>query len=432
MTTGTTTDRTGAMGPGVTTSSTQPRKHTMIRTTVMLYPLLLLALLTLPDLGGAADDHDHDHAGENAAKEQDDHTDENPTKEHDDHGGDEHGHDDEEGVTLDRQQRESAGIAVEPLTPRPLAESIEAPGEIRLNAYATSQVTSRIAAQVVERHARLGDRVEKGQRLVTLSSVAMAEAQGEAQVAAQEWRRVSKLGRKVVSERRYLEAKVAWQQARARLLAYGMTERQADRLQNGGGRAADGRFTLLSPQDGTVIRDDFVLGQMVAPGQLLFEITDESRLWVEARVRPEAATRITPGATAEVEARGRRIDGKVVQIHHAIDEATRTLAVRIEIPNPDDRLHPGQFVTVRIHAGTASNPVLALPLAAVLRSPDGDWQVFVEQAPGRYEPREVTLLRQVGGMAVIDGLAPGTRVVTRGAFFVQSELAKSGFAVHNH
>ncbi len=397
--------------------------QSFLRNTTMtqrrLLPLSLLALLlTTPAFSGEEHDHDHENEAAMTAEKA--------------HEGDEHGHEEEGGIELDAAQQKSAGIVVEPLQPKPLAEVIEAPGEIRLNAYATSQVTSRIEAQVVARHARLGERVEPGQKLVTLSSVAMAEAQGEAQVAAQEWRRVSKLGRKVVSERRYLEAKIAWQQARARLIAYGMTQKQADRLQRGDGAASDGRFTLLSPQAGTVIRDDFVLGQMVEPGRLLFEITDESRLWVEARVQPEAAAHIEAGATAEVEAQGRTITGKVVQIHHALDEATRTLAVRIEIPNPDDRLHPGQFVTVRIHSDEASKPVLALPIEAVLRSPDGDWQVFVEHEPGRFEPQEVELLRQVGGMAVIDGLAPGTRVVTRGAFFVQSEQAKSGFAVHNH
>ena len=396
-------------------------------TTLLVLPALLWA-----GPFHAAEEHDHDATAETATHD-DEHDGEKAHDDGDEHEhGHEHGHEEAANVRLDADQLASAGITVAPLAPRAVADVIKAPGEIRLNAYATSQVTSRIEAQVVARHARLGDHVKKGRKLVTLSSVAMAEAQGDAQVAAQEWNRVRKLGRKVVSERRYLEARIAWQQARARLIAYGMTEQQADRLLAGSGRSADGRFGLLSPQDGTVIRDDFILGQMVTPGQLLFEITDESRLWVEARVRPEDASHVTVGTRAEVEVDGRRIAGKVIQIHHALDEATRTLAVRIEIPNPDDRLHPGQFVTARLFNEDAAKPVLALPLDAVLRSPDGDWQVFVEHEPGEFEPTEVELIRQVGNLAVIDGLKPGTRVVTRGAFFVQSELAKSGFAVHNH
>ncbi|HEB83230.1 MAG TPA: efflux RND transporter periplasmic adaptor subunit, partial [Gammaproteobacteria bacterium] len=60
------------------------------------------------------------------------------------------------------------------------------------------------------------------------------------------------------------------------------------------------------------------------------------------------------------------------------------------------------------------------------------WMIFVEHEPGEFEPKEVELLRTVGDVSVIDGIEEGTRVVTKGAFFVQSELAKSGFEVHNH
>jgi hypothetical protein len=68
----------------------------------------------------------------------------------------------------------------------------------------------------------------------------------------------------------------------------------------------------------------------------------------------------------------------------------------------------------------------------VLRAADGDWQVFVEAAPGRFEPKEVDIVNTFGKKIVISGIEPGSRVVSEGAFFVQSEIAKSGFEVHNH
>ena len=73
-----------------------------------------------------------------------------------------------------------------------------------------------------------------------------------------------------------------------------------------------------------------------------------------------------------------------------------------------------------------------MPGEAVLRSPDGDWMVFVEHEAGEYQPVEVEVLRTTKGMAVISGVEPGTRVVTQGAFFLQSELAQAGFEIHNH
>ena len=90
---------------------------------------------------------------------------------------------DEGGVQLSPAQQEMAGIAVEALQPRDIVSELRAPGEIQLNAYATSRVAPRITAQILERQARLGDRIEKGGVLVTLSSVEMAQAQGDLLVA---------------------------------------------------------------------------------------------------------------------------------------------------------------------------------------------------------------------------------------------------------
>ena len=76
---------------------------------------------------------------------------------------------------------------------------------------------------------------------------------------------------------------------------------------------------------------------------------------------------------------------------------------------------------------------MALPETAVVRSPDGDWQVFVAgDEPGAFMPKAVRVIRSTGGLAVIEGLSPGTEVVTHGAFFLASELAKGGFDPHNH
>ena len=360
---------------------------------------------------------------------------ENEHDNHDAHGADhDEAHEEHEdgGVRLTPEQQTMADIVVESLQPRDIAGELRAPGEIRLNAYATSRVAPRIAAQIIERLSRLGDTVEQGKPLVTLSSVEMAQAQGDLLVAEREWRRVSKLGRDVVSEQRYTEARIAREQARARVSAFGMTGDEIKQLV-GTGKAelANGRFQLLSPQAGTVIRDEFIVGELVEPGHVLFEISDESVLWVEARLTPDEAAMVTVGEPATVLVGNQAVEGRVSQVHHALDEGTRTLGVRIEVPNPDDRLHPGLFVEARI-AGESKDQALAVPAEAVLRSPDGDWQVFVEHEPGEFEAREVEVLRTAAGLTAIEGVPPGTRVVTRGAFFLQSELAKSGFDIHDH
>jgi RND family efflux transporter MFP subunit len=393
--------------------------------------LLLLSLTISSNV--FAEEGGHAHEAEKHAHEEAGHDDGG----HNDGDKDEHGHGDhdEEAASdaeLNDKQRSMAGIETMMVKHQALGAAISAPGEVVLNAYRTIKVTPRISAQVIQRHVRLGSSVTQGKSLVTLSSVEMAEAQGLLLENKVELRRVKKLGRKVVSEKRFTTAQIAYQQAYAKVRAYGMTPAQIDALlKTGDARKATGQFVLVASQSGTIISDKFIVGEIIEPGRILFEISDESTLWVEARLSPKDVHDIQLGATARVKIDNRWLTGKVIQARHTLDEATRTLGVHIEIANPDDALHPGQFVSVLIE-GKDKRQGIIVPLAAVMRAADGDWQVFMETSPGRFEPKEVEVLQTVGDQMLIDGIAEGTTIVSKGAFFVQSEIAKGGFEVHNH
>lgn len=393
-------------------------------TTIKLGLIIILLVLLNISNGYAESEHRNEAA---ASEELAEHGD-------GDEHGDEHGDEEKEGnsVRLNADQRKAADIAIKTLQLSQTKSEISAPGEVTLNGYATSRVVSRISAQVVQRHTKLGDEVTIGQPLVTLSSVDMAQAQGDLLVAAREWNRVRKLGRKVVSGARYTQTKVSHEQALAKVQAYGMSQQQIDLMIKGGnGALANGRFQLQALQNGTVIHDEFTLGELVEPGRRLFEISDESSLWVNARLTSEQALDVRVGASAAVLFRDKVLDGKVIQRHHSLDETTRTIGIRIEIKNPNDLLHPGVFVDTKIMSNNMEK-ALSVPADAVLRSPDGDWMVFVEHEDNEFEPQEIEVIRSNNGVTVIEGIKEGARVVTRGAFFLQSELAKAGFEIHNH
>ncbi|MBZ0071906.1 MAG: efflux RND transporter periplasmic adaptor subunit [Gammaproteobacteria bacterium] len=398
--------------------------------------ILLITLLATLLLGGCSDENEtHEKTTAESRtehREGDDHG--HDKKVEDEHGDDHKGdnHEEEAGIVkLSPQQLQTAGIKVTSLELREVGAMIRAPGEVKLNEYQTVKVTSRIAAQVVARHARLGDNVEKGQGLLTLSSVEMAEAQGQLLLADKEWKRVKELGRKVVSERRYITTQVDYEKAYANAKAFGMSETEIKALL-AQKRSADGSFKLVAQQAGRILHDKFIIGERVEAGYELMVIADESVMWVEARVNPAIAGQIDIGNTAEVMLDEQRIPAKVVQLHHTLDETTRTSAVRLEVGNVNDQLHAGMFVTALI---TTRNQAQALqvPEAAVLRSADGDWQVMVEQdEAGEFKAVEVEVKSVSDGKVIIEGIKPGARVVTQGAFFVQSELAKGGFDIHNH
>ena len=338
---------------------------------------------------------------------------------------DEEQHAEEGALVISEQERAAQGIRTERLASRVIADTITAPGEVRLNAYRTAQVTPRIPAQVIGRQAKLGDRVEAGHVLVTLSSVEMAAAQGALIEADREWSRVRGLGRGVVSEARFIAAEVARQRAYATVRAFGLTEAQVSKLlSDGDASRATGEFALLSPRAGTVMRDPFVIGEVVEPGQVLFEISDESLLWVEAQLRPDQAGTVSIDAPARVSRDGTRwLEGKVAQFQHRLDETTRTRGVRVEVPNPDHALHPGDYVDVSLEMFGA-RPRVAVPENAVILMQGVPTVFKVEGDELHPQPVEPGATRG-GWTEIVAGLAEGDEVVVQGAFLLKSLALKS-------
>lgn len=336
-------------------------------------------------------------------------------------------------VTISAESMSEAGIVVNRLKMQQLNESIRAPGEVKLNSYLSSTVTPRITAQVISRHVKLGDTVTKDQPLLTLSSVAMAEAVGELLVARQEWERVQKLGKAVISDKRYNAAQVAENQLKAKVIAYGMTSEQVQSLYQKGAGDSLGVFQLLSPREGVIVSDNFIEGELIEPGKVLFDIVNESVLWVESHLSPQQSDTIASRAPARIYLSDNSVlEGTVIQKHHLLDEDTRTIRVRIEVDNQQDFLHPGMYVETEIQTKIGEQ-ALAVPTEAILRSADGDWVVFIEQGTrGSFSPREVVLIKTINDYTVIAGLPEGINVVVAGAFFVQSEFSKSNFSIHGH
>jgi cobalt-zinc-cadmium efflux system membrane fusion protein len=339
---------------------------------------------------------------------------------------DDHEEEEIEFVEMTAAEMTEVGVRTGPVAFRTLSEQIRMPAEVVVNAYESANVTTRITAQVVARHAKLGDLVEVGQPLATLSSVEMAEAQGTLILADSEWQRVKSLGKKAVSERRYTEAQIASRQALSRVLAYGMTEAEANRLLASGDAAlATGEFDLLVPQHGTILSDNFIVGELIEPGRVLFRISDESTLWVEASTVPTDLTEYEIGAPARIaHGAGHWIEGRVVQLHHQLDETTRRQGIRIEVDNNDDHLHPGQFVEAEISGGDGPT-VLAIPDDAITLL-KGTTTVFKLEEGRELHPRQVETGIAAGGWTEIrGGLSEGDEIAIDGVFHLKSLMLKS-------
>lgn len=376
---------------------------------------MVLGLLAALTLLGACSSEQADNPAQAASATAAPEHDEAEGDGHDEHAEGEEGHEEEASpLKLSAEQLDAAGIKFETLAPMTLGEELRAPGEVLENAYGTTLITPSIPGLVVKRHARLGDEVKAGTLLVTLSSVEVAQAQGELQLAEQEWKRVSALGEEAVSGRRYSEARIAVEQARAKARAYGI----------GGSGGAGGQFTLSAPHDGRITEDEFVVGERVEPGHTLFRLVDESIVWVDAKLTPENAHRIEVGSEATVVAGDARLPGKVTLRAHHTAEATRNAIVRIEVANTGDLLHAGDYVDALLKASGTAAERLAVPTAALVQL-EGKTVVFQRTADG-VEPVEVQVGSIVGERTEITaGLAAGDSIAVTGAFTLKSRQLKS-------
>ncbi|MHB1058698.1 MAG: efflux RND transporter periplasmic adaptor subunit [Rhodanobacter sp.] len=327
-------------------------------------------------------------------------------------------------LALDAAAIEEAGIVTDKATLRALADELKAPGEVKADAYATVLVSPRVESQVLARGARLGDVVKAGEPLVELSSVEVAGTQGALIVAEQDWQRIAALGPQAVSARRYNEAKVARDQARARLRAYGLSEGQIRGLLKAGSARADGSFELLAPAAGRVTTDDFLVGERVEPGRTLFTLVKEDSVWVEAQMAPADAEKVQPGDTVRVLAHDMSLPGTVIQRSHQTNQRTRTVPVRIEVDNRKDLLHPGELVEARVAVG-GGRQVLAVPADAIVLLQNQP-TVFVSTGKNQFEPAPiVTGDTREGWTVVTEGLKPDTPYVRKGAFALKARLLRS-------
>lgn len=180
--------------------------------------------------------------------------------------------------------------------------------------------------------------------------------------------------------------------------------------------------TLFAPASGVVVEKPVVRGQAVQAGQTLYTIADLSRVWVEAELREADAGTVREGSPATVELAafpGRPLAGVVSYLQPTLQAEARTLRARIVLPNPEGRLRPGMYATVRLTA--PSRTALTVPASALVRTGERTL-VFVDLGAGRIAAQEVEVGRVTGEFAeVLSGVEPGQRVVTSAQFLLDSE-----------
>ena len=380
-------------------------------------------------------------------------------------------------IHIDPASRRVANIQTASVTSMPITRTIRAIGELNYDEGSLRTIAAYVEGRLDRLYADYtGILVAKGDNLALLYSPQLYTGQVELLVAKK-----AQSERQPTAGSRLLPSSVDfYESAKERLTLLGMTAQQIEQLEKAG--VATSRMHLSAPISGTVIEKLAVEGQYVKEGDAIYKLADLSSVWLMLRLFPEDAATIRYGQkiTAEVQSLpGREFAGRVAFVDRSVDAKTRTVGVRVVIPNADGLLRIGDYAKATIavllsdpqqtlaydpelankwisprhphviaaEAGacpicgvdlvpasqfgfsdqpTVGTEALVVPRDAVLMA--GNKSVlYVETKPGHFEIRQVVLGPSVGDQMVIQqGVAMGEQVATRGNFLIDSQMQLAG------
>jgi cobalt-zinc-cadmium efflux system membrane fusion protein len=315
------------------------------------------------------------------------------------------------------------------------ADTIVLTGTVTFDGGRVSHVGPRTQGRIRRVYVDVGARVRAGDTLAMLDSPELGAAQARwsqasvsRAVAARNAERAERLFRDgIVSERRRIEASAELASREAELAA------ALQALVSLGAEpdsAAAGVFVLRAPLDGEVVEKHAVVGEVVGPESSLFLVGELARVWLLLDLYETDLTRVHPGLPARVIADALPLQpyqASVTLVSAVVDTVSRTVKVRVEIPNPAHQLKPGMFARAFIAVDRRAGTV-GIPHAAVQSVGEGD-VVFVPAGPGRFRALSLVLgpPRAGGWVEVMQGLALGDTIVVGGSFGLKAHLLRATF-----
>ncbi|WP_339909533.1 efflux RND transporter periplasmic adaptor subunit [Symmachiella dynata] len=389
------------------------------------------------------------------------------------------GNTDSQSVQIDTAARRVANIQTVSVKSMPMSRTIRAIGELSYDEGTLKTISAYVDGRLERLYADyIGVVVEKGDHLAFVYSPRLYSAQVELLLAkkTRDNNSSATLARVVMANRDL------YHNSKQRLIELGMTAPQVEQLELAG--EANSRMHLCAPIHGTVIEKYAVEGQYVKEGEPIYKLADLSTVWLMLELFPEDAATIRYGQKVEAIVQSlpeRQFTGRVAFIDPKVDPKTRTVGVRVVIPNQNGVLRVGDFAKATIEVPltrsqdgpgefydpeladkwisprhphvvestsgqcrvcgvdlvpatefgfvsktTARDDALVVPRDAVLMAGENS-VVYVETEPGRFEIRRVVLGPRCGNeMVILSGLEPGEQVATRGNFLIDSQMQLAG------
>jgi membrane fusion protein, heavy metal efflux system len=352
------------------------------------------------------------------------------------------------GISFLKEQQWSLDFGTALVREQSVRESIRVPARLEARPGGAADVAAPIDGRLTRvLDVALGTSVSRRQELAQLLPPpavpgdlpqlqrARADAHTALTLATRDRERAERLtSAGAAPEKRLDEARLAEEQAKARVTAAEASLAQYNVARTGGATDAEGLFVIRAPVGGVIAQRNAATGANVTAGTILFRVVDASQIHVVGQVPEAQAARARLVSAAEIEVpghEGRVPAGRLASLGKVLDPQSRTVPITFAFDNRALGLPVGQAVSLHLLMDTTA-PRPVVPAAAIVDDA-GRPIVFVQREGETFDRRAVTLGARAGDLVQItEGVRAGDRVVTKGAYLVRLASLSTSVPAHGH
>ncbi|TWH52120.1 efflux RND transporter periplasmic adaptor subunit [Sporomusa sp. KB1] len=328
-------------------------------------------------------------------------------------------------VTLDAKARQLAGVQTAQAIVKPLAKEIKTTGKIAMNESGRTYITSRVEGRVDELYVTAdGETIAPGQAIAAVYSPTYIAAQEEYLLTLENVQKLKNAGKDIVQLNKSLLTA-----SRRKLQLLNVPDSDITHLEHT--RQINDHMTIYAQFGGTVLEKQVLPGAFIMPGDKLYSLSDLSTVWLYADIYEKDIAGIKPGQPVLVNSGaypGETFTGQVTFINPVLDDATRTVKVRVSMENSSGKLKPNMFVNANVQIPLGDS--LVIPESSILDTGSRKI-VFVAQSEDTFVKRDVVTGQYADGyVQILSGLQPGETVVTAATFLIDSQTKLGGFGSH--
>jgi Cu(I)/Ag(I) efflux system membrane fusion protein len=321
-------------------------------------------------------------------------------------------------VSLSPRQRVLANVTTTVVERRTLDKEINTVGILDFAEPSLRHITMRFPGRLEQLLLKFtGQKVRIGDPVATVYSPEAISAQQEFILAVNSFNRA-----KEMDSASTLNATALLNQSKEKLLRWGFSTGQVEALQRS--KEIENLVTIYSPINGTVVKKNVDPQHYAVAGEVIYDVADLSALWMYADVYEQDMRLIKEGQTMQIASEAypsELFSGTVTFIDAVMNGDTRTVRIRTELANREGKLKPQMYVTAKVLVAISQS--LVVPASAVLSTGKRN-VIWVESAPGVFEPRDVTLgARTDSFFEILSGVHEGETIAATGGFLIDSESA---------